>query len=107
MVLGLANNPHTDTLFMIDEASMISNERHTFNGRSLLEDLIQYVANGEHCRLLFVGDTAQLPPVGLLQSPALDAQGLSRRFGLPAAVYALTVVVRKANAPGILPLGIA
>src|SRR5690606_10022206 len=51
MNFSLADNPHTDTLFIIDEASMISNDRHTFNGRSLLEDLIQYVANGDRCRL--------------------------------------------------------
>ncbi len=102
MVFGLADNPHTDTLFIVDEASMISNERHTFNGRSLLEDLIQYVANGERCRLLFVGDTAQLPPVGLLQSPALDAQGLARRFGLATSAYELTDVVRQEKDSGIL-----
>ncbi|WP_436410317.1 ATP-dependent DNA helicase [Parapedobacter flavus] len=102
MVFGLADNPHTDTLFIVDEASMISNEQHTFNGRSLLEDLIQYVTNGERCRLLFVGDTAQLPPVGLVQSPALDAQGLSRRFGLHAMVYELTDVVRQEKDSGIL-----
>ncbi len=102
MVFSLADNPHTDTLFIVDEASMISNERHTFNGRSLLEDLIQYVAHGERCRLLFVGDTAQLPPVGLLQSPALDAPGLLRRFGLHSAVYELTDVVRQEQDAGIL-----
>ena len=102
MVFGLADNPHTDTLFIVDEASMISDERHTFNGRSLLEDLNQYVARGERCRLLFVGDTAQLPPVGLLQSPALDAQGLSRRFGWAASAYELTDVVRQEKDSGIL-----
>lgn len=102
MVFSLADNPHTDTLFIVDEASMISNERHTFNGRSLLEDLIQYVRNGERCRLLFVGDTAQLPPVGLLQSPALDARGLSLHFNLHAMVYELTDVVRQEKDSGIL-----
>lgn len=102
MVFGLADNPHTDTLFIVDEASMISNDRHTFNGRSLLEDLIRYVANGERCRLLFVGDTAQLPPVGLLQSPALDGQWLSRHFGLQAAAFELTDVVRQEKDSGIL-----
>lgn len=102
MVFGLAENPHTDTLFIVDEASMISNERHTFNGRSLLEDLIQYVAKGDRCRLLFVGDTAQLPPVGLLQSPALDSEGLSRLFGVHTAVYELTDVVRQEKDSGIL-----
>ncbi|WP_374744114.1 ATP-dependent RecD-like DNA helicase [Parapedobacter sp. 2B3] len=102
MAFSLADNPHTDTLFIVDEASMISNDRHTFNGRSVLEDLIQYVANGERCRLLFVGDTAQLPPVGLLQSPALDAQGLGQRFGLHTRVYELTDVVRQEKDSGIL-----
>ncbi|MGV3762116.1 MAG: ATP-dependent DNA helicase [Parapedobacter sp.] len=102
MVFSLADNLHTDTLFIVDEASMISNERRTFNGGSLLEDLIQYVANGERCRLLFVGDTAQLPPVGLAQSPALDVQGLSRNFGLRAAAYELTEVVRQEKDSGIL-----
>ncbi|WP_262248988.1 ATP-dependent DNA helicase [Parapedobacter soli] len=102
MTFSLADNMHKDTLFIIDEASMISNERQTFNGRSLLEDLIQYVANGERCRLLFVGDTAQLPPVGLLQSPALDAKALSRQFGLNATTYELTDVVRQEKDSGIL-----
>lgn len=102
MLFSLADNPYTDTLFIIDEASMISNERHTFNGRSLLEDLIRYVANGQRCRLLFVGDTAQLPPVGLLQSPALDVEGLSRRFGLHTSAYELTDVVRQEKDSGIL-----
>src|SRR3546814_11185725 len=77
MVFGLANNPHTDTLFIIDEASMISNERHKFNGRNLLEDLIKYVANGEHCRLMLLGDQAHLPPVWILQSPDFEPHGLS------------------------------
>ena len=102
MTFSLADNLHTDTLFIVDEASMISNDRHMFNGRSLLEDLIQYVANGERCRLLFVGDTAQLPPVGLLQSPALDARGLSQRFALRTVTYELTDVVRQEKDSGIL-----
>lgn len=102
MAFSLADNPHTDTLFIVDEASMISNERHTFNGRSLLEDLIQYVGNGERCRLLFVGDTAQLPPVGLLQSPALDEQGLSRHFNVHTTAFELTDVVRQEKDSGIL-----
>lgn len=102
LVFALADNPHTDTLFVVDEASMISNDRHAFNGRSVLEDLIQYVASGERCRLLFVGDTAQLPPVGLLQSPALDAPGLSRRFGLATSTCELTDVVRQEQDSGIL-----
>src|SRR5690606_1335526 len=102
MTFSLADNLHTDTLFIVDEASMISNDRYTFNGRSLLEDLIRYAGNGERCRLMFVGDTAQLPPVGLLQSPALDAQGLSANFGLHTVSVELTDVVRQEKDSGIL-----
>ena len=102
MAFGMANNPHTDTLFIVDEASMISNERLTLNGKGLLEDLIRYVSEGENCRLLFVGDTAQLPPVGLPQSPALDARWLADAFGLQTAVYELTDVVRQEKDSGIL-----
>ena len=102
MTFSLADNLHTDTLFIVDEASMISNDRYTFNGRSLLEDLIRYVGHGERCRLMFVGDTAQLPPVGLLQSPALDAKGLSANFGLRTTSVELTDVVRQEKDSGIL-----
>ncbi|WP_188507656.1 ATP-dependent DNA helicase [Parapedobacter pyrenivorans] len=102
MAFGMANNPHSDTLFIVDEASMISNERLTLNGKSVLEDLIEYVNNGENCRLLFVGDTAQLPPVGLQQSPALDSHWLARVFAMHAMVYELTDVVRQEKDSGIL-----
>ncbi|SFC10531.1 exodeoxyribonuclease-5 [Parapedobacter composti] len=102
MAFGLADNPHTDTLFIVDEASMISNERFAFNGKSLLEDLVEYVNNGENCRLLFVGDTAQLPPVGLQQSPALDARWLAGAFGMQVFTHELTDVVRQEKDSGIL-----
>ncbi len=102
MAFGMADNPHTDTLFIVDEASMISNERFSANGKSLLEDLVHYVTNGENCRLLFVGDTAQLPPVGLPQSPALDANWLAGAFAMHATVYELTDVVRQEKDSGIL-----
>ncbi|WP_373275000.1 ATP-dependent DNA helicase [Parapedobacter tibetensis] len=102
MAFGMAENPHTDTLFIVDEASMISNERFAFNGKSLLEDLVAYVGTGENCRLMFVGDTAQLPPVGLSQSPALDAKWLSTAFGMHVFTYELTEVVRQEKHSGIL-----
>lgn len=102
LMFGLADNPHSDTLFIVDEASMISNERFAFNGKSLLEDLVTYVSNGENCRLIFVGDTAQLPPVGFRQSPALDASMLEAAFGLPAFTTELTEVVRQEKSSGIL-----
>lgn len=102
MAFGLAENLHTDTFFIVDEASMISNERFSFNGKSLLEDLVEYVANGKNCRLMFVGDVAQLPPIGLLQSPALDPQWLERIFGMCVFVQELTEVVRQEKHSGIL-----
>ncbi len=102
MAFGPAENPHTDTLFIIDEASMISNERLSFNGKSLLEDLIAYVMSGKNCRVMFVGDVAQLPPVGLLQSPALDPQWLERAFGMRVFAHELTEVVRQEKHSGIL-----
>ena len=102
MTFGLADNPHTDTLFVVDEASMISNERMVFNGKSLLEDLVAYVEDGDNCHLMFVGDTAQLPPVGLPQSPALDAGWLASAFGLQVFTYELTAVVRQEHHSGIL-----
>jgi len=102
MAFGLAENPHTDTLFIVDEASMISNERFSFNGKSLLEDLVEYVGKGKYCRLMFVGDVAQLPPVGLLQSPALDPGWLANAFGLQVFHHELTEVVRQEKHSGIL-----
>ncbi|MGK6351394.1 ATP-dependent DNA helicase [Parapedobacter sp. DT-150] len=102
MAFGRAENPHTDTLFIVDEASMISNERLAHNGKSVLEDLVHYVNSGENCRLMFVGDTAQLPPVGYLQSPALDAAWLARVFAVQVFAYELTDVVRQEKDSGIL-----
>ncbi|MFI3331596.1 MAG: AAA family ATPase [Rikenellaceae bacterium] len=68
-------NKHKDTIFIVDEASMLSNyssEGSFFGSGSLLDDLVKYVRQGERCRLMFVGDSAQLPPVGHSKSPALD-----------------------------------
>jgi len=71
----LGVNKHKDTIFIVDEASMISDrslEANLFENDSLLADLIQYVYSGHRCKLMFVGDVAQLPPVKLNISPALD-----------------------------------
>lgn len=71
---SLAPNMHTDTLFMVDEASMIANEGlqgAVFGTGCLLDDLVQFVYNGRNCRLMLIGDKAQLPPVGEEESPAL------------------------------------
>ncbi len=101
-VFELNDNNYENTLFIVDEASMITNERQSFNRRSLLDDLIRYVQQGKQCMLLFVGDTAQLPPVGYLESPALDANLLAQNFGMRVHSYELTEVVRQAEDSGIL-----
>lgn len=102
MSFGRADNMHKDTLFIVDEASMISNERVSFSSSGLLDDLIQYVHEGENCFLMFVGDTAQLPPVGLPESPALEPTFLSATFGIKVFHYEMTMVVRQQQESGIL-----
>lgn len=101
-VMEIAENPHTDTLFIVDEASMISNERISFNRKSLLEDLVTYIRKGKNCRMMLVGDTAQLPPVGLPESPALDARWLEATFDMRLFSCELTEVVRQQENSGVL-----
>jgi exodeoxyribonuclease V len=98
----LADNLHKDSLFIVDEASMISNESITFDRKSLLDDLISYVQAGKNCKLMFVGDVAQLPPVGLSESPALNTSYLRDSFGYQVLGYELTDVVRQEKDSGIL-----
>lgn len=101
---GLAENKHTDTLFIVDEASMIANgasEGAIFGTGRLLDDLITYVYSGEGCRLLLVGDTAQLPPVGTIESPALNPQVL-QGYGLQVMGMTLRQTARQAQESGIL-----
>ncbi len=99
----LSDNLHKNTLFIVDEASMISNSgsETTFGSGRLLDDLIEFVYSGESCSLLLLGDTAQLPPVEQTQSPALDADFL-KSFGLRITEFTLTYVVRQALESGIL-----
>ena len=101
---SICDNLNKHTLFLVDEASMISNEGLSgsmFGSGRLLDDLIQYVYSGEGCRLLILGDTAQLPPVGEEQSPALSAMMLGG-YGLEVMEANLTQVVRQAESSGIL-----
>ena len=101
----LGQNMHTNTVFIIDEASMIghsNNEKSMFESNGLLYDLIEYVFSGTNCRLIFVGDTAQLPPVGNDESPALDKKFLSDLFNVSAVGVELTDVVRQKSESGIL-----
>ena len=95
-----AENKSKNTVFIVDECSMISDDYS--NGRSLLDDLIGYVFSGENCRLLLIGDNAQLPPVGLDNSPANDINVLKNEFGLTVAAYELTEVMRQEEESGIL-----
>ncbi len=96
-----AINKHAYTLFIVDEASMIGLEP-TSSRQSLLEDLIDYVYDGNHCRLMLIGDSAQLPPVGQSESPALDERYLATAFGLNVLSAELTEVVRQRQLSGIL-----
>jgi exodeoxyribonuclease-5 len=101
---SLSDNLYKHTLFIVDEASMISNhgfESDIFGTGRLLDDLIHFVYSGENCRLLLVGDTAQLPPVMQENSPALEKPKLES-YGLKIHEFLLTNVVRQAQESGIL-----
>ena len=99
--IARAENKYKHTLFIVDEASMIG-EQKEFGGSSLLDDLLSYVFSGEDCRLLLIGDTAQLPPVESNESPALNCDYLKSQFPITAATYELTEVKRQALESGIL-----
>ena len=100
----LNNNMFRDMLFMVDEASMISlsQSNTTFGSGRLLDDLVQYVYSSEaNCRLLLIGDKAQLPPVGEQESPALSADVL-KAYGLQVYECDLNEVLRQSQHSGIL-----
>ena len=99
----LDRNLHKQTCFIVDEASMIGDRSPEafFGSGDLLRDLVDYVEAGSHCRLVLVGDTAQLPPVGLDMSPALSRERLES-FGYRVREIELTDVVRQAEDSGIL-----
>ena len=101
---NLNDNLNRDTLFIIDEASMISNQgfgESAFGSGYLLDDLMQFVYNGQNCRMLLVGDKAQLPPVGEEESPALMANVL-RGYGITVYECDLSQVLRQSEDSGIL-----
>ena len=101
---SLTDNLHRNTLFIVDEASMLSGNRDNgvFGSGCLLDDLVRYVYNGAGCSLLLVGDDAQLPPVGSLNSPALDEAFMAQSYQLSVVSYQLSVVARQALDSGIL-----
>jgi ATP-dependent exoDNAse (exonuclease V) alpha subunit len=104
MQFSVGENLHKNTIFIVDEASMIgldsSSQSKLFD--SLLENLFEYVFSGENCKLLFVGDTAQLPPVGSEESPALNVQFLKKTYSLDINSIELRQVARQSLESGIL-----
>ncbi len=106
IALKLQQNLHKNTLFIVDEASMIQNsslnDLSLFSSRNILDDLLTYVYGGENNKLLFIGDSAQLPPVGHDNSPALDIEFLKNSYQLNIDSFELTEVVRQAQMSGIL-----
>lgn len=103
-VFQLNNNCFHDMLFMVDESSMIANmglAESAFGSGCLLDDLVQYVYQGDNCRLLLIGDTAQLPPVGEVESPALNPLLLAG-YGLKVFQCDVNEVLRQSAQSGIL-----
>ena len=101
----LQPNKHKNTIFIVDEASMIPDtpgDSKLFENGSLLDDLMQYVYSGHQCKLLLIGDTAQLPPVKLDLSPALDENTLALNYNKEVTRMELDEVVRQEQDSGIL-----
>jgi exodeoxyribonuclease-5 len=99
--LKLKENLHSNTLFIVDEASMIPDSMQ-FTNNELLSDLIEFVYSGQNCQLVLIGDTAQLPPVHLDLSPALIVEHLKKMYPFDIYQYELSEVVRQATESGIL-----
>ncbi|GAA4271914.1 AAA family ATPase [Aquimarina gracilis] len=105
MAFQLKQNKARNTIFIVDEASMIPDtpsDSKLFENGSLLDDLMMYVYSGHNCKILFIGDTAQLPPVKLDVSPALNPDNLSMGFNKDVTQLELDEVVRQAENSGIL-----
>ena len=102
---SLQPNKHKNTIFFVDEASMISDissESKMYENGSLLDDLISYIYKGENCKLILIGDTAQLPPVQLDVSPALNTDLLALNYGKEVQTIELDEVMRQEQNSGIL-----
>lgn len=105
VIFSLGENLHKNTVFIVDEASMIGADSNAGGGAgydNLLESLFEYVFSGDNCKLIFVGDTAQLPPVGSSESPALDVNYLKAAYHLHIKYIELKQVARQKDASGIL-----
>ena len=95
-IITLKENTHRDTIFIVDEASMIPEKSDKgFGNRSLLDDLIEYVYDGYDCKLILIGDTAQLPPIHLEISPALDEEKIEAHYNKQVICKELIQVVRQ------------
>lgn len=105
LTFTMQTNKHKNTVFIVDESSMISDnvtDATMYTHGSLLDDLMYYVYSGQNCKLIIVGDTAQLPPVGLDESPALDENKLSLQYQMKVDSIELTEVMRQEEGSGIL-----
>ncbi|MEB8347150.1 AAA family ATPase [Flavobacteriaceae bacterium KMM 6898] len=101
----LSPNKHRNTIFIVDEASMIpdtASDSKLFENGSLLDDLMMYVYSGHNCKLILIGDTAQLPPVHLNLSPALEENQLALSYNKEVIMFEMDEVVRQAEDSGIL-----
>lgn len=101
---GLNINKYRNTIFIIDEASMIGNQpsmMSLFGSGNLLEDTLDFIYSAPGCKAIFVGDTAQLPPIGEDESPALSPECL-KNLGFKVSCYQMTEVMRQAQKSGIL-----
>ncbi|MCQ2959970.1 MAG: AAA family ATPase [Bacteroidales bacterium] len=102
---GMNFNAAQNMVYIVDEASMLSDtigENAIFGSGSVLDDLFRFVFNEHNCKLLLIGDTAQLPPIGIAESPALDADYIEANFYKEAKTSTLTQVIRQAEKSGIL-----
>jgi ATP-dependent exoDNAse (exonuclease V) alpha subunit len=101
----MQTNKHKNTIFIVDESSMISDvntDSKLYENGSLLDDLMSYIYNGDNCKLLLLGDTAQLPPVQLDVSPALDTEKLALHYNKEVFSIELDEVMRQEAFSGIL-----
>ena len=105
--IALQPNKYKNTFFIVDEASMISYSKEPeptsiFGNINLLDDLVRYVYSASNCRLILIGDSAQLPPVFFSESPALNPEWMSKRFHLRTFCFEMREVVRQSSESGIL-----
>lgn len=106
---SIKENKFENAIFLVDEASMIGDGAGLTSvswgeSKSLLDDLLSYVFSGKNCKLILIGDVAQLPPVGMVVSPALEEDFLYQSYHLSLEFFELDEVVRQAKESGILKL---